>query len=248
MKINLKRFLFCGTKTLYIAIVICSISHQVFSETDNIGIVSQSHDDIVLTAQNFIASQIDNQEDDIQIHIKALDNRLKLHACTLPLQAFWPPGATQRGHTSVGIRCNDNKPWKIFVSAQIKQYEQVWIANSAISRGTLLDDQNIRVEKREISVTHSEYFNVDRSPVGLKAKRPLRKGMIIPVIALEKPMAIQRGDRVVVIARIGGLEIRTAATALSSGAEGDRIKVKNLSSNKELEGILSKNSVVYLNI
>jgi len=124
----------------------------------------------------------------------------------------------------------------------------VWVTNSAIARGTILSNANIVLEKREISFTHSEYFDKQQSPLGLKAKRPLRKGDIIQVLALEKPMAIKRGDRVVVIARINGLEIRTAATALSSAAEGDRIRVRNLSSNKELEGTLSKDSVVHVNI
>ena len=208
----------------------------------------QAHSDIISTAKKFITSEISSNHDSTHIEIKSLDSRLKLHKCTSPMVAFWPPGASQIGNTTVGIRCNDHKPWKIYIGAQIKLYEDVWVTNSAIARGSILSNANVTVEKREISFTHSEYFSSQHSPIGLKAKRPLRKGDIIQVLALEKPMAIKRGARVVVIARVNGLEIRTAATALSSAAEGDRIRVRNISSNKELEGILSKNSVVHVNI
>lgn len=227
---------------LYISMSLVSVASDEQLESVH------AHSDIISTAEQFITSAIKPQDDSTRITIKRLDKRLQLHKCTLPLHAFWPPGASQVGHTTVGIRCNDHKPWKIYIGAQIKLFEEVWVTNSAIARGTILSDTNISLEKREISSTHSEYFDSHQSPVGLKAKRPLRKGDIIQVLALEKPMAIQRGDRVVVIARINGLEIRTAATALSSAAEGDRIRVRNLSSNKELEGTLSKNSVVHVNI
>lgn len=209
----------------------------------------QQHNEITNAVKSFIDESINTNDDDsVKITTKALDKRLQLHKCELPLQAFWPPGANQSGHTSVGIRCNDGKPWKIYISAQIKQYQQVWVTMTALSRGTILDRSHVALERKEISNNQREYFSIDQSPIGLITKRPLRRGVIVQAQALDKPMAVKRGDRVIVIARINGLEIRTAAKALNSAAEGDRIRVQNLSSKKELEGTLSKNSVVHLNI
>ena len=119
---------------------------------------------------------------------------------------------------------------------------------TALSRGTILDRSHVALDRKEISNNQREYFSIDQSPIGLITKRPLRRGVIVQAQALDKPMSVKRGDRVIVIARINGLEIRTAAKALNSAAEGDRIRVQNLSSKKELEGTLSKNSVVHLNI
>lgn len=234
-------------KHLTAASILC-IANAVFAEIS--AEVSKKHnlEDIITTAEMFITTELNAQDDSTQIRVKPLDKRLQLHQCTMPLIAYWPPGASSSGHTTIGIRCNDYKPWKIYIGAEIKSFEQVWVSNTAISRGTLLSAKNISLEKREISSTHSEFFHETDSPIGLKTKRPLRKGDIIQVLALEKPMAIHRGDRVMVIARIGGLEIRTAASALSSAAQGDKIKVRNLSSNKVLEGIVSKNNVVHVNI
>ena len=208
----------------------------------------QQHDEITNAVKIFIGDSINASDDSVSVSTKPLDKRLQLHRCEIPLQAFWPPGANQSGQTSVGIRCNDGKPWKIYISAQIKQFQQVWITKTSLSRGTILDRSHVALERKEISSNHQEYFSIDQSPIGLITKRPLRRGDIVPTLALERPMSVKRGDRVVVIARINGLEIRTSATALNSAAEGDRIRVKNLSSKKELEGTLQKNSVVHVNI
>ena len=233
----------------YIAVIYIYICiNNAFANEQNKVVSYQSHSDIISTADRFLHDSINSHSDSISIHVKSLDKRLQLHKCRIPLQAFWPPGAKQIGHTSVGIRCADSKPWKIYVGASIKQYRNVWVSNGAISRGSIITNTHIALAKKEISFIHAEYFDENSSPIGLKAKRPIRKGDIIQVLALEKPMAVSRGDRVIVIARVNGLEIRTAATALDSAAEGERIRVRNIASKKELVGTLHKNSVVHVNI
>ena len=123
------------------------------------------HDDITATVKSFIGESISTSNDSAAITSKPLDKRLQLHRCEIPLQAFWPPGASQSGHTSVGIRCNDNKPWKIYISAQIKQYQQVWVTKTALSRGTILDRSHVSLERKEISNNNREYFSIDKSPI-----------------------------------------------------------------------------------
>jgi len=238
-------------RTLIVTLTLLLIyisTHSVLAESELASSKYQQHSDITSAVKDFIGNSINNNDDSVTITTKPLDKRLKLHKCALPLHAFWPPGASQSGHTSVGVRCNDDKPWKIYISAQIKQYQQVWVTMTALSRGTILDRSHVALERKEVSNSHREYFSIDQSPIGLLTKRPLRRGDIVQALSLEKPMAVKRGDRVIVIARINGLEIRTTAKALNSAAEGDRIKVQNLSSKKELEGILHKNSVVHVNI
>ena len=208
----------------------------------------QDHQQIIDQTVAFIEQELQLDSADATVSVKSLDQRLRLHQCSQPLQAFWPPGAQKIGHTSIGIRCRDNKPWKIFVGAHIQKFTDVWITTTAIERGTILEDQHVKLERRDISKSIRHYFASEESPIGLITKRPLRAGDTLQMSAVAKQKLVKRGDRVNVVGRKNGLEIRTVATALSDGASGDRIRVRSLTTKKELEGILRQNSTVYVNI
>lgn len=230
-----------------ILIYLCAVTHTGAGTINKDKF--QSHEDIIKAASDFVSFSMGDNKDNIKVSFKSLDRRLQLSKCADPLIAFWPPGAKIAGHTTVGIRCNDNnKPWKIFITASIKQFAEVWVTKASVARGTLISKENSILDWREISHVNTQYYSHEQSPVGLIAKRPLRMGDILNTQALEKPLAVKRGDKVIVIARKNGLEIRATATALSSAAEGDRLKVRNISSDKVMEGTLFENSIVYVNI
>lgn len=214
------------------------------AESENI----HDHLQIIEQTRMFIEQDLQLDSNNSAVNVKSLDPRLRLRQCNDQLHVFWPPGAQKIGHTSIGVRCSDQKPWKIFIGAHIQQFSDIWVTTTAIARGTLLDESHVTLERRDISKSITQYFTGRQSPVGLVAKRPLRAGDVLQASAVAKQKLVKRGDRVHVIGRKNGLEIRTLATALSDGASGDRIRVRSLSSKKELEGILRKNSTVYVNI
>ena len=227
-------------------LVYISISTPISAEE----IIDGQHDhkDILRQAKHFIEADLEIDKQATNIVMKSLDNRLRLRQCTHALTPFWPPGARKAGHTSIGVRCNDHKPWKIFIGAEIQQFAEVWITRTAIARGTILDKNHVSLQRRDISKIVSQYMSSTQNPIGLMAKQPIRAGDIIKMTTLAKHKSVHRGDRVMVIARKNGLEIRTTATALTDAATGDRIRVRNLATKKELEGILHKDSTVYVNI
>ena len=215
---------------------------------DSLADTVQSHQDISDQTVAFIEQDLQLSSTDGSARIKPLDQRLRLRKCTLPLQIFWPPGAQKIGHTSIGVRCSDHKPWKIFIGAQIQQFTDVWVTTTAIDRGVILEATHIKLERRDISQSITQVVAGAQNPVGWITKRPLRSGDILQSTAIAKQKIVKRGDRVHVVGRKNGLEIRTTATALSDAASGDRIRVRSLATKKELEGVLRANSTVYVNI
>ena len=236
-------------KTTALALLYISIPLSVSANSQEN--TKHNHTDIAQQAKAFIESELTinhDEMDKMKVAIKPLDNRLQLHQCTQPLHLFWPPGAHKSGHTSIGVRCNDHKPWKIFIGAQIQRFAKVWVAHMAISRGTVLTPDHVGLEQRDISRTITQHIPSTQSPIGLVTKRPLRAGDLIQSSALVKQKSVRRGDRVTLIARKNGLEIRALATALTDGATGDKIRVRNQSTKKELEGILRTGNIVHVNI
>ncbi|NNE63328.1 MAG: flagellar basal body P-ring formation protein FlgA, partial [Gammaproteobacteria bacterium] len=65
---------------------------------------------------------------------------------------------------------------------------------------------------------------------------------------VEKPRIISRGQRVTILARVGGMEVRTSGKALAHGAAGERIAVQNIKSRQKLEGTVLASGEVKIDL
>lgn len=68
--------------------------------------------------------------------------------------------------------------------------------------------------------------------------RPLPAGAVLTPAAIASPRIIQRGDRVLLTADVGGISVRVGGQALMHGTLGDRVRVRNLSSQRVVEGLV----------
>jgi flagella basal body P-ring formation protein FlgA len=75
-----------------------------------------------------------------------------------------------------------------------------------------------------------------RDLVGRRTLRPLAAGDVVTARSVRIPAAVRSGDRVVVRARVGDVEITTLGIAQQSGAVGDVIRLVNQDSRRGLRG------------
>jgi flagella basal body P-ring formation protein FlgA len=95
----------------------------------------------------------------------------------------------------------------------------------------LITDAHITVGQRDItSIADPVVAPVDA--VGQTSRRSLRAGDVLRNNSLSAPVLIKRGDAVVMIARIEGIEVSTAGEALDAGARGATVRVKNSTSGQ----------------
>ncbi len=241
MSKNFKQFF----KSLAIAgILILPVSHSFSDEI-------QSHSIVRSTAKAFLLSQANsnlNEGMEIEITTSRLDPRLKLRQCQLPLEPFLPPGASLSGNTTIGIRCNDNKPWSLYVSAKITKYADVYVSTRYLPRGTKLKKSDITLKRNNISNTSIGYITDINHIVGKILRRPLPHNKIVPPNALDAPMLVKRGQKVTIIAQHTGVQVHVKGKALKNGSEGDLIRVQNLSSKRIIEGTVMSAGVVGVNL
>ena len=76
----------------------------------------------------------------------------------------------------------------------------------------------------------------------------LSKGTILTKHMIKSPMAIKRGQMVTLIAKNSVIEVRMEGKAMSKGAIGERIKVKNLKTNRIVEGIILDKHLINVNL
>ena len=84
----------------------------------------------------------------------------------------------------------------------------------------------------------------DDDVVGMEARVTLYPGRPILVDHVGPPALIERNQPVVVFFKNGGLTIATDGRALSRGAEGDIVRVMNLSSRNTISGKVERDGSV----
>jgi flagella basal body P-ring formation protein FlgA len=92
------------------------------------------------------------------------------------------------------------------------------------------------------------YFTNTKDAIGKITKRSFQPNELINPALLEAPKLVRRGERVTVVAEIDGIEVRMKGKALTDGASGDRVRVKNVSSKKIVEGTVIGANMVKVTI
>jgi flagella basal body P-ring formation protein FlgA len=211
--------------------------------------VFQSHDDIRAAVHKYLTSRNAGlYESNAQVEVGSLDKRLKLSKCTKALTTFLPHGSKSIGNTSVGVRCDDEKPWTLYVKARISVITSVVVAKSALVRGQKLTSNNVKLEKKELGTLVHGYFTNTRDAIGKVAKRSFRPNELINPALLEAPKLVRRGERVTVVAEIDGIRVHMKGKALADGTSGDRVRVKNITSKKIVEGTVIGTNMVKVSI
>ncbi len=175
------------------------------------------------------------QEPSAQVRVGALDRRLRLSRCGKPLETFSPPGRQNPARRTVGVRCTAPSPWTIFVPVEVRLPKQVLVATRSLAKGTILTADDLKTEQRDVARMTRGYLSSLQAAEGKRLKRPVTANRALSPDMVETPDAIVRGARVTIVASSGGLQVRMAGEALSAGAKGERIRVKNSHSKREIE-------------
>jgi flagellar basal body P-ring formation protein FlgA len=196
----------------------------------------ESHDHIQATARQHVLERAQEFPGKVEVTAESLDRRLQLGACDKPLTAYDSPNGLRPGRNAVGVRCDGDKPWKIYVSVKIATLETVVVAARPIARGQLLNPSDLETETRDTSRIHKAYYTDPKSLRGLKARRSIAAGRLLYPNLLQRRQLVKRGASVQILASQGQLQVRMKGKALDNGARGDRVRVRNLSSGREITG------------
>ncbi|EIC22166.1 flagellar basal body P-ring formation chaperone FlgA [Thiorhodovibrio frisius] len=180
----------------------------------------------------------------VKISVDPVDPRLRLKLCDHDLQASFAPGANKTGNTSVKIQCQGPVRWSLFVSARVERFGEVVVAASPMSRGSMVTPADVKLERRETGGLLSSYFDDLSDAVGMQVRRSLRPGDVVTDSHLKTPLWVERGQLVRILSENPSIRVSMSGEALEDGGAGDRIRVRNRSSQRVLEGIIESPGVV----
>lgn len=197
----------------------------------------QDHASIRHSAEEFITDVVTasyGQTPDVRAG--KLDSRLRLSQCDEPLEAFQPSGGKSIGNITVGVRCSGSTSWSLYVPVKVSIYDRVVAAARPLSRGEVIGTGDVKMVERDLAQLQYGYFNDPAEVAGMEVTRTVAMDAALTNHLVKEPLQVKRGQRVILVANTGGLEVRMAGEALADGATGARIKVRNLSSRRVVDG------------
>lgn len=195
-------------------------------------------------AKSAAAVQLPALTDKQRLLVGPVDPHLQLQRCNLPVKATVGPGAHLRDRISVELQCPGTPPWHIYVPVRVIGTSKVTIAAHAIVAGSVLTNNDLRVEQRDIPGLPPGYMDDPAAVVGMTAGRPISSDAVITNQLLVAAKAVQRGQTVTLVADAAGMSVRMAGRALSDGLINQRVRVVNLSSGKIVEGVARSTQIV----
>lgn len=181
---------------------------------------------------------------DVEIEPGRLDPRLRLRRCDDGMEAFLAPGGRLAGNTTVGVRCLGPVQWSLYVPLRVRVEGEIVVLADAQPRGTVLARQQLRLERHDVGTLTSGYFTALDQPLSMVLRRALQGGTVLTPQMVEPRRLVQRGRSVILVVDNGSVAVRVEGEALGDGAHGDTVRVRNRSSSRVVEGVVSSEGTV----
>jgi len=131
-------------------------------------------------------------------------------------------------------RQKDRVVRNIPVRVEVEALADTVVTLRQIEHGTSITAADLVLQRREITQSSHLAARTLDAVIGKKARITLRANQPVRTDQVEKVPLIKSGQMVTIIAENGVMKISVTGKAHSSGAEGDLIRVQNLTSLKEI--------------
>lgn len=205
-----------------------------------------SGDNIKSACINYIYSVI-NDEFEIKITDKIQNQSFeedKVYA------RFQGDKNTLKGNTHVIVEfLKDEKIIKrLTIPVYIKIYKKLPVAVKSIFSGKQIKNGDFELKKIDATNLNDEDIASEEEILGAIAKRNILKNNVILKSYIQAGNQINRGQRVEINVISGAVRIRTTGTALQDGSAGSEIRVKKDNTNVILNGVVSEDGTVLINL
>lgn len=180
----------------------------------------------------------------VEIAPGSLDLRLQLASCGQPLRALIAGNTQVSSRMTVPVQCPQDGGWTVRVPLQVKVFRTVLVASHALLRGDGVSAADVHGEERDITRLGYGYLDNLEQLAGRSLARGVSSGSVLSPGALGGRRMVRAGDHVQMVARLDGIEVRADGIALGSGDHGARLRVRNGSSGKVVDGMVSAPGVV----
>lgn len=184
-------------------------------------------------------------EDAIVSRFKVTGNR-PVPSGVLEYQVFQKSKGTPMGYVRLiaivsvdGISRNE-----VRLSGWVDVFGPALCSVRSMQKGEIIEKSDVYLDRKNISRMSSNILTDKSMAVGLVLKNNLNENASLKEWMLKRNPTIDRGDRVTILAELGGLRVTVPGRTLAKGFVGDVIRVQNTMSRKNLFARIIDNATV----
>lgn len=195
----------------------------------------QDLDAIAGAATGFVRAQFGAGNPGLHVTVTQLDPRLRLPRCGTPVEGFAPSALKAGARMTIGVRCTQPQ-WSVFVPVGIETEMTVLTLNKAVAR--LGKPGLTDIEKKTLRVPGfaADYLTDPSELDGRHLRMPAGPGTPLTTRLLANDILVKRGQRVTLVAEVGGISVRAQGEAVANATAAGRVRVLNLASRRIVEG------------
>lgn len=219
-------------KNIYILLVILTICcpRQALSAIDR----EKEVRDVVSA---FVATRTTGMGWDVHIRRVVISDALKLPEGPVDYEIVAPQQWEGWGNISIAViaRQKDRVVRNVPVRIEVEAFADTVVTLRQIDSGSVIAADDLVLQKREITQNSHLAARILDNIIGKKARTTMRANQPVRIDQVEKVPLIKSGQMVTIVAENEVLKISVSGTARSSGAEGEIIRVQNMTSLKEIQ-------------
>ncbi|MEM8499683.1 MAG: flagellar basal body P-ring formation chaperone FlgA [Pseudomonadota bacterium] len=169
----------------------------------------------------------------LNIQTQSIDPRLQLAPCTTPMTYSMNSNTQMPGRALVKVGCKSPQAtWSIYVSATVSWEQDIVVATVGLRRGQDITSNDVRIERRRLHRPGVKYVHALSQVVGKAAGRRIAANKAVDWRFLEQADLVRKGETVQLMAKNASIAVKIEGKALTSGAKGEQIRVRNPLSNR----------------
>ena len=172
----------------------------------------------------------------------SINKNKKFKSCGKPLK-FFP---VFQSWNTIEVVCNGPKNnWNLLIRTRANSYLQdktnkeipknnmIIVSKKSLKKGQIIEKNDLGFKSVKKNIGADIFYNIE-DLVGRKLKQNISLGFPIRSRHLQLDWVINKGDKIDIIQSIGTVFISASGVALENGQKGEKIRVMNLSSEKNL--------------
>lgn len=161
----------------------------------------------------------------------------------VPLSGVFTPVVTQLDYDPaigrfvalLSVAGDGTEPISVRISGEVADVIELPVTVIRLPAGAIAGPDDVRMARVRVATVHGEVARDLANVVGMQMKQQISAGVPIPVAELMQPTQINRGEPVRLQLQVSGLSLTGQGLALESGAIGEQIRVRNISSQAVLQ-------------